>query len=143
MKSFFTDLGFCSRNIFKYSLPTSLFFSPRDMDLSSPKWDFQHPHASSVLSLIFFKSIHQYSKSSFVTILGNIFVATLGSFMTLFFYRHQCIVAKQYKLSRKKSIFGILLLFFAVICLNFTSLELSQVDPSLWPELLRKVCLLL
>uniref|UniRef100_A0A1I7XVT2 Vomeronasal type-2 receptor 26 n=1 Tax=Heterorhabditis bacteriophora TaxID=37862 RepID=A0A1I7XVT2_HETBA len=42
---------------------------------------------------------------------------------------------KQYKISRKILVSGILLLVFVMTCLNVISAKLSEVDPSLWPEL--------
>uniref|UniRef100_A0A1I7W9A6 G_PROTEIN_RECEP_F2_4 domain-containing protein n=1 Tax=Heterorhabditis bacteriophora TaxID=37862 RepID=A0A1I7W9A6_HETBA len=61
------------------------------------------------------------------------------STIALFFYRHQCIVEEQYKMSRKNVISCILLLLFVLTSLHVISFQLSEVDPSLWPELLRKV----
>uniref|UniRef100_A0A1I7W6Q9 G protein-coupled receptor n=1 Tax=Heterorhabditis bacteriophora TaxID=37862 RepID=A0A1I7W6Q9_HETBA len=50
---------------------------------------------------------------------------------------------KKYKVSHKKFIFCIVLFILVVSSFHYIFTQLSEVHPSLWPELLRKVCLLL
>uniref|UniRef100_A0A1I7W816 Serpentine receptor class gamma n=1 Tax=Heterorhabditis bacteriophora TaxID=37862 RepID=A0A1I7W816_HETBA len=122
-------LGFCSRYIYKGFLPTCTLFSH---SCGSRTWNFHHQNGN--LKFHVFRQLY----FNFSIYAWNLTISVVA----LFFHRHQCIVQNKYKINRKKLISCIVVLIFVVSSFHFIAFHLTEVDPSLWPELLRKVCFL-
>uniref|UniRef100_A0A1I7WAJ4 G_PROTEIN_RECEP_F1_2 domain-containing protein n=1 Tax=Heterorhabditis bacteriophora TaxID=37862 RepID=A0A1I7WAJ4_HETBA len=134
---------FFHRFICKLPLPTYILFSHICCGrpwISHQQNRISYFHIFRFICFFSKKLILEYNKYQIHVLL---LCGLLFSIMTLFFYRHQCIAEKQYKVNNKKIIFYFVLYLCIVFCLQFIFFKLCDVHPSLWPELLRKVCILL